>query len=1053
MVNQKKPLTVYKASAGSGKTFTLAVEYMKLVIADPSCYRNTLAVTFTNKATEEMKMRILSQLYGLWKQLPDSAGYMARITEDLGISPEQAAVQAGTALNLLLHNYNYFRVETIDTFFQSVLRNLARELDLTANLRIGLNDYQVEQQAVDELIDSLRMQDRIFIWIMQYVRENISEDKGWNVIGLIKRFGENIFKDFYKQHNRALTAVLHEQDFFDHFTREMNTIKQESLNVLNHYIEFFFDTLEENNLDIADFSNGTRGVCGYFLKLRNGKYDDKDVLTATVKAAMDDPGKWVKKKEQVPGNPIYNLVNDILLQHLNETERQRVQQMRLYKSADLTLRHMNQLRLLGSIEEKVRILNAEANRFLLSDTQTLLHALIQDSDSPFIFEKIGTQLRHVMIDEFQDTSTVQWKNFKVLLQECMSHEDGGNLIVGDVKQSIYRWRSGDWRLLNGIENEFPRPEMQLDIRSLCTNYRSEKNIVTFNNEFFHLAAAQEYQSLATQDAEQAQALLRAYEDVRQEAKRQEDSGLVHIELMPAEDYQAQMMERITETIDMLTAQGATARQIAILVRSNTTIQDIASHFMTHRPDINLVSDEAFRLDASQAVNTLVSGLRHLAHPDNQLDKALLKALHIDSGLMEERNRLLTMPLYDLAEHLYSRFHLNGHHEQNAYVLAFFDQLGKYLTDHTPSIDGFLEEWDATLHEKTIQSSEVDGIRLITIHKSKGLEFDHVIIPSCDWRLEIAGSTIWCTPTETPFNELPLVPVDFSERRMMGTIYEKDYLYEHLQNRVDNMNLLYVAFTRAAKSLFVFGRRGEANLRSQLIETVIDPLCQALGATYSGDVSDRKDTIVMEYGKLTTHHTDRSHGSDNVFLRPVTAYRMETIESFDNKTNFKQSNKSKDFVEGDENEETQKRYVKTGSILHRVFSTIRTVDDVDQALRQLEFDGVLYDDDLRKEDLCAMLRKRLEHPKVRAWFSASWTLFNECTILHVDPLTGQVVEHRPDRVMTDGDQYVVVDFKFGRPSAAYRQQVLAYMQLIKDMGHPHVKGYLWYVYSNQIEEVI
>ena len=288
---------------------------------------------------------------------------------------------------------------------------------------------------------------------------------------------------------------------------------------------------------------------------------------------------------------------------------------------------------------------------------------------------------------------------------------------------------------------------------------------------------------------------------------------------------------------------------------------------------------------------------------------------------------------------------------------------------------------------------------------------------------------------------------------MGTIYEKDYLYEHLQNRVDNMNLLYVAFTRAAKSLFVFGRRGEANLRSQLIETVIDPLCQTLGTTYSGDVSDRKDTIVMEYGKLTTHHTDRSHSSDNVFLRPVTAYRMETIESFDNKTNFKQSNKSKDFVEGDENEETQKRYVKTGSILHRVFSTIRTVDDVDQALRQLEFDGVLYDDDLRKEDLCAMLRKRLEHPKVRVWFSASWTLFNECTILHVDPLTGQVVEHRPDRVMTDGDQYVVVDFKFGRPSAAYRQQVLAYMQLIKDMGHPHVKGYLWYVYSNQIEEVI
>ena len=199
-------LTVYKASAGSGKTFTLAREYMTLVIANPASYRTILAVTFTNKATEEMKMRILGKLYAIAHDLPDAADYKAQIQEALPyLSAQQIQQNAASALHLLIHNYNYFRVETIDTFFQSVLRNLARELDLTANLRIELNDYQVEQQAVDELIESLEDTDRLLFWIMDYIKENIEADKSWNVIGQIKKFGENIFKDYYKEHCRKST--------------------------------------------------------------------------------------------------------------------------------------------------------------------------------------------------------------------------------------------------------------------------------------------------------------------------------------------------------------------------------------------------------------------------------------------------------------------------------------------------------------------------------------------------------------------------------------------------------------------------------------------------------------------------------------------------------------------------------------------------------------------------------------------------------------------------------------------------------------------------------
>ena len=282
MLSLQQQLTVYKASAGSGKTFTLATEYIKLLIANPQSYRSILAVTFTNKATEEMKMRILSQLYGIWKQLPDSQSYMEKITNELKITDSIAAKRAGTALSYLIHNYSYFRVETIDTFFQSVLRNLARELDLTANLRLELNDDQVEQQAVDELIESLEPNSEILRWIMSYIRDNIEDDKSWNVIGKIKDFGRNIFKDVYKSNSKSLNTALNRKNFFTEYTAKLHKIKNESMEHLQQYVASFFDVLDENGLSIDDFSYGTSGVCSYFQKLKDGILDDDKLLTKRV---------------------------------------------------------------------------------------------------------------------------------------------------------------------------------------------------------------------------------------------------------------------------------------------------------------------------------------------------------------------------------------------------------------------------------------------------------------------------------------------------------------------------------------------------------------------------------------------------------------------------------------------------------------------------------------------------------------------------------------------------------------------------------------------------
>ena len=1066
-----KALTVYKASAGSGKTFTLATEYIKLLVMNPMSYRTILAVTFTNKATEEMKMRILSQLYGIWKLLPDSSDYLDHIVEATGLSAPQVSRQAGEALHQLLHNYSYFRVETIDTFFQSVLRNLARELDLTANLRIGLNDYQVEEQAVDQLIDSLTHTDVMLQWILKYIMETISDDHSWNIIGQVKQFGRTIFRDYYKEKSGKLNELINQKDFLNSYMSQLRQIRSDALLHMKEIGDHFFETLSAEGLSDTDLSYGRTGVASFFRKLQNGIFDES-IIGSRVTDCLEDASKWCTKKHN-RADFIQALADTTLIPILQQAIAEQPRQWKLYMSADLTLRHLNQLRLLGSIEQKVREMNEEANRFLLSDTQQLLHSLIKDSDSPFIFEKIGTRLEHIMIDEFQDTSTVQWQNFKVLLQECMSHVDTENLIVGDVKQSIYRWRSGDWRLLNAIDQEFPHANDMMDILPLATNYRSERHIIEFNNAFFTEAAKQEYESQHEQFPAGAEQLRHAYEDVTQQVpEKRQQNGLVHIRLLPQKDYKTETLSQLADTVSMLLSHGVKPREIAILVRTNSVIPVIADYVNVQIPDVPIISDEAFRLDASVSVCLLIQALHLLTHPDDQLTKATLAKLYqrsvlgndvseselfikdrplddlLPDGFLQQVPSLLHLPLYELAERLYKIFQLERLRDESAYVCAFYDQLNKFTLDDSTDIDAFVHEWEETICSKTIQSVATDGIRILSIHKSKGLEFDNVIIPYCDWKLE-HNDILFCQPQETPFNALPIAPIDNYGKQMMGTIYEQDYLNEHLQTTVDNLNLLYVAFTRASRNLFVLGRRDAKNSRSALIETVL-PQLTLTDSTLEG-LEDSEHPIEFSYGQLYVPAAKESDAkvSQNVFLQPVIPQSV-TIESFNIKTEFRQSNKSREFIEGDD-EQLEMSYMKIGNVLHNVFSTIRTSADVDRALQQLQQDGVLYDDEMTADRVTALLRKRLESPRIKAWFSDRWQLFNECSILCVDS-QGNMQERRPDRVMTDGKETHVVDFKFGRPRPEYLDQVREYMQLLRSMGMPGVKGWLWYVYNNKVEEV-
>ncbi len=1071
------PLTVYRASAGSGKTFTLAVEYIKLLVQNPSAFRQTLAVTFTNKATEEMKMRILSQLYGIWKGLEKSDDYAEKVCGELGVSRKYAAEQAGKALELLLHNYSFFRVETIDSFFQSVLRNLAHELELTANLRVGLNDVQVEEQAVDQMIDALKPKDRMLQWLLRYIMDNIDDDRTWNVIGQIKQFGKTIFRDYYKQESKELNKVVAQEGFVDDYAKMLRGIRAKAQEHMGQIATEFFSCLADEGLSVDDFSGKNRGVCSIFLKLQRGEMDES-IVTKTVADAVGNPGKWYVKSSP-NAQLIHTLADGVLGQLLRRAVGEQRQQWRLFKSADLTLRHLSQLRLLNSIETQVRLMNDEANRFLLSDTQQLLHDLIDGSDSPFIYEKIGTQLEHIMIDEFQDTSTVQWKNFKVLLRETMSHRGASSLIVGDVKQSIYRWRSGDWRLLAGISGQFADTGEKLVIHKLDTNYRSQPRVIDFNNKFFAEAASQEGVS--------------AYDDVEQLWPDGKDmAGAVEVTLFPTDDYAPTTLKAVGECVEKLLQQGAKAEDIAILVRSNNHIPLLANHLLEQLPGVNVVSDEAFRLDASTAVQLIVHALRYLVHPDDLIARAFLAkeaGAGIDGQLPEafdaHREELSRLPLYELTEQVYAIFasYNEASAAQSAYLCAFFDKVAEYVGDNNASIEDFLRYWDENLCSTTIQSPELNGLRIISIHKSKGLEFPHVIIPFCDWRLE-HNDILWCRPKEEPFSRLPLVPVDYSQKGMKGTIYEAYYDEEHQQTLVDNLNLLYVAFTRASHNLFVFGKRGSRSSRSALIEQVL-PKLKLKDSTLEG-LENQKGVMRFTYGswsiptvkeKLCASTHDSTVGEEvcpqspeqqNPFLQKSAPVAIQ-IEIYQPKVFLGQSNQSVLFATrfdddgqplgvaddgqtpapamSEQEKATGDTYIQLGRVLHNVFATVHTAADIPQALLMLEQEGVIYDGEITRQKIQQLISKRLADPRVAEWFSGRWTVYNECNILLPNGDT-----RRPDRVMTDGKETIVVDFKFARERNEHHQQVREYMTLLSQMGMPHVKGFLWFVYSNRIIEV-
>ena len=1088
--------TVYKASAGSGKTFTLAAEYIALMLMrqQDDEFQHILAVTFTNLATSEMKDRILAYLYTLAHQPEDEKDFMKKVMEILkgkGCAMTEAEIQvkADKCLITILHDYSKFRIETIDSFFQSILRNLAHELGLNANLQVELDNAQLVDRAVDRIIENLRddKDDKVKKTITDLMEYKLMEGKSWDIPKTVKGFAQCIFDEAFQNRSDQEREALNDGQAIMNFVNKIRQIREDARLQIEKAVQRARNRISSQTLDFERISNG-RYYASFLDKMEACTLED---VSDTVHSAIEKDSHVMLRSKDCD-DPMLEAEADNTASMLADTYSL---YSRLYKdvsTADIALKYIRELSLLGHIEHTVEEICEENSQFSLSKTPSLLKQLIGHEDAPFVFEKAGTQFRHVMIDEFQDTSLMQWQNFRVLLLDNMA-SGGQDLLVGDVKQSIYRWRNGDWRILQDIEHTAGFP-VKPKVETLRTNRRSSQNIVAFNNAFFKDAAA-----ILDGLGSNAYKIAGIYGDVKQQPKPDSEGGYVRVRLHKDmkkgdEEYQAAVAQDMIGQIRLLQDAGVSQQDIAILVRTHVDSDVLISQFSQQAPDITLVSDEAFRLESSIAVQMIICSLRVLGNTQ-QADKLAVRylCLHftgarkeldpqadlftgneeelLPEAFMKHFDELSAQPLYLLCESLFRIFELGSHDGQDAYLMAFFDELQACIQSGISDIQGFLNAWDESIHKRPIPSGNIQGVRILTIHKSKGLQFHSVLVPATHWQIErdMRGDKMWCRTDNDTYDTLGELRVDMSSR-LGKSYYEASYDEEHFQRRVDALNLLYVAFTRAEKNLMIWGltelgneegkkkQKGKGKNKDDNEERPSlsgDLLALFLKKPPFGSVQEQENCQNYSYGSIAgpAKKQQKSMHRMSTGGEPL----IQHMASYAPNLNFRQSNESLKFIRSLDSEQVAPQsYTDIGKQMHYVLSQIRTVDDIPLVMERCRAAGII-EDETRLQAIISRLNEGFKNELISSWFSDDIQFENERNIIGKSDFQPHQSVHRPDRVVIRGNTITVIDYKFARPNAEqeaeYENQVRAYMDLLQRI-HPQFKvfGYLWYVYSIRLKQV-
>ncbi len=1045
---------VYNASAGSGKTFTLVKEYLKVVLQsdDRFVFQKILAITFTNKAASEMKERVLDNLQRFSEGKESDLFF--KIVEETTLDKSTIQKRSSLVLEAILQNYSAFAITTIDSFTHKIIKSFAFDLGLNLNFEVELDSDTLLSLAVDVLVSKIGVENDITNTLIDYSLDKAKEDKSWDISRDLNEFAKILLKDEDAKHFKKLNSKTI-SDFTSLKTKllkQQNSIEKRFTEIGNTALEIIKNT----GLEHSEFGYGGE-VPNHFVKLINYKFIKPDIIKfdGRLNKTIDENKNFSASKTSTNSKQLIDEIKDELIDLYCQSKEFFEEKNSIYRLNELALKSIIPLAVLTKINSELTSIKEENNIRLISEFNQLISNNIKEEPAPFIYERIGQKFMYYFIDEMQDTSTLQWQNLIPLIENALAQEKSNLMLVGDGKQAIYRWRGGKAeqfiQLGSDVQNERDSNPFQVhkEVKGLDTNYRSYSEIIDFNNSFF------QYVSGYFQNPRYQQLFV----DGNKQNSTQKQGGFVSIDFLEKEDDKDENDEKyakkVHEIITNLDA-GFSRKEVCVLVRRKKEGVAVANYLS--EKGIEIISSETLLIQNSKKVNFIVNLLQGIQHPKDQeawlnsvyflhdhlkikTDKHhFIASFNIKNGvdffkliaaynIQFDVENFTKLPFYEKIEEIIRTFYLAE--ESDAYIQFFLDVVFEQQKQGT-EIQQFLDFWNLKKDKLSIVAPEAENaVQIMTIHKSKGLEFPVVIFP---YNIEIyrqINPKTWLTnlPSEQfeSFDEL-LVNAT-SSIQYIGENGVEIYENQRQELELDNFNLLYVALTRSIEQLYIVTEKNISKTKGVNTNFTSGILINFLKE--NGYWSDEKQTYI--FGDKRKVSTSEKATSASMIQKEFisNSWRQHHI--------YMVANSSKLW------ETAQGKAIEHGNLVHEILSKVFVKEDVKKVVQQYLQQGFLNSENAKK--LKKSLSDVVNHPKLKNYYSDEVVVFNEREIVSKDNHV-----FIPDRLIFNSKkEAIIIDYKTGKPAKEYHQQLISYEDVLISMGVKVIKKILIYINEEIIVE--
>lgn len=1046
-VPEDKNLLVFTASAGSGKTFTLVREYLKLCLKgdNPQYFKRILAITFTRKAAAEMKERVIATLTLLAREKTDAeSGSLLKLYSDyLGLEPHVIRARSGTVLKNMLHNYADLSISTIDRFVQKLIRSFTRDLNLPVDFEVLLEHEDFLKETIDRLINEVGMNAELSQTLIDFLKSLLEEERNWDLRKDLLGFSQIIFREDSHEPIEQIRHISAEQ--FKMIRKRLSDKVYSAKQQLKSVAEEVITRISQSGLKTDDFAYGKSGAVGMFYKLTEANGDFTQVKPGVRFNEVVIKNNWLPAKAD---SALKAKAESILpeLQRAHQLITAVYQRPGIFLEAIL-LHQLYNLTLLHDINTRLLELKEERNVLFIEDFNRLIADIVINEPAPFIYEKTGEWFAHILIDEFQDTSVMQWQNFIPLIENAMANGTSC-MLVGDGKQAIYRFRSGEVEqlavlpaLFGADKNEWLAEKQWLFSSNffsvpLETNFRSQKAIVEFNNHFF----TKFYENFNHQ-------LKKVYENNQQKVLQEKQGGYVEWCNVPEKsgDRIEMQLNTTLEYIHQCREDGFDWRDITCLVRGRKE-GNVLAEFLNHQ-GIDVISPDSLLVGSSVEVRLIMSLIQFVQNDkqeeikgkimeyihtlQGEPEKTLqsIRSFRSEKGLIRLRDFfaahgfvwntgwLEKLPLYQLAEQFTSQFLKN---KSDIFVNALLEQIHQFVQQNGSRAD-FIEWWLQTGSEQAVQvSAETNAIQVMTIHKSKGLQFPVVILPFADWQIKTTKTELWVDIHEEELG-IDRALIKVSEERMSQINRQKEFAEERDKTFLDHINLLYVAFTRPEERLYF--------ITSDVAGSRISKYIKEYAA---GCLTVPEGENKCFIGKRDRYKSGKPVSENELYIRTKfsTNWREKIRISYEATKAWGESGVFES--------------ARHGNLVHLVLGKLQNVNQLEEVLQELYELGECSSDDLPllKEEL----QHIFEHDFIRSVFDSE----NSRAEAEIVDQSGEI--HRPDRLIFEKDRVRIIDFKTGKAHPSHESQMQRYGNLLSAMGYEIVEKYLFYTANKELIQI-